>query len=321
MNCCSVLALEKYLSRRYTKAVIYLLFGENEFEKRQKLIGILGNSNSERFDGEDLTREKLQELAIGQTLFGGRAVAIINELSKNAELWAEVPDYFENTERTIIFLETKLDKRTKTYKWLQKCATIETFEQPSGRQISKVVQWCVERAKKAHQLLLPTALAEMIVGRLGTDMMRLDMVLSQLALSEEVNAEFIEKLLPLPRSESAFELFEAALKKDAKNVKQIIHFLEPSGSDVAYQTLGLLVQQANSLVALSLANGDKGKVAQDFNIHPFSLSKLADYSVRLTPERAHSIVDALFVADMQMKTTSVDPWLAVEIALVKICQR
>ena len=47
--------------------MIYLLYGENEFEKRAALAELIGGENVERHDGESLSLNGMQEIAIGQT--------------------------------------------------------------------------------------------------------------------------------------------------------------------------------------------------------------------------------------------------------------
>ena len=100
--------------------MIYLFYGENEFEKRQVIAKLIGDEKATRRDGEDLTLSGMQEIAIGQTLFMSSSIYLISKLSENSEVWSQIPDIKFDDDKVIILVEDKIDKRTKTYKWLQK---------------------------------------------------------------------------------------------------------------------------------------------------------------------------------------------------------
>ncbi len=106
--------------------MIYLFYGENEFEKRQVIAKLIGDEKVARHDGEDLTLAGMQEIAIGQTLFMNSSVYFISKLAKILR-FGQLPDMKFDDDRMIILVEDKIDKRTKTYKWLQKNAKVQNF--------------------------------------------------------------------------------------------------------------------------------------------------------------------------------------------------
>lgn len=296
--------------------MIYLLYGDNEFEKRAALAALVGDMEVVRRDGEELTAAEVCEVVMGQSLFAAEQVVVITDASQNVVLWRELPELLGETATTVVLLETKLDKRTKTYKWLKSHAEVREYAYFTERQKPQLSAWCIERAK-VHGVVLTAAQATALIDRLGFDQLRLDMVLQQLALAGELNDELINALVPLAPAESAFELFAAMLDDDWGKVRAIIAYLEAeNGDDGAYQTLGLLVSQLVQLNALVLSGGDTGAVARDFAAHPYALRKVAPYARRTTPAQLAVINSALAQADEQMKTTRVSPWLLVEVALV-----
>lgn len=260
----------------------------------------------------------MQEIAIGQTLFMNSSVYLISKLSENSEVWSQIPDIKFDDDRTIILAEDKIDKRTKTYKWLQKNAKVQEFSPLSDRQKPQLLKWCVAEAK-IRECELTNRQAEIIVDRLGFDQLRLSNFLDQLALAEKVTDDLIDNFIPLARTENVFDLFVSALAGDYDKVHDIISYLESeSGVDGAYQTMGLLASQATNLTALVLADGDSKLVASDFSASPYVLRKLAPSVKGVDKEKLKRINDALLRADLQMKATSVNPWLLVEAALVGI---
>lgn len=298
--------------------MIYLLCGNNEFEKRAALAALVGDADVVRRDGEELTLADMQEITIGQTLFTQSSVYVISKLSENSNIWPQLPDMQFDDDKTIILVESKLDKRTKTYKWLQKTAKTQEFVPLSDRQKPQLISWCEVQARERGYKLTRTQIGTLI-DRLGFDQLRLSNFLDQLSLVEEITDELIDQLVPLARSENVFDLFVAALLKDYETVHNIISYLESeSGVDGAYQTMGLLASQATNMAALVLAGGDNNMVAADLSVNPYVLQRLSSSARTVDIEHLRRINDALFQADLQMKTTGVNPWLLIETALVSL---
>lgn len=298
--------------------MIHLLHGDNEFEKRAALAALVGDADVMRRDGEALTLADIQEITIGQTLFTQSSVYVISRLSENPDIWPRLPEILFDDDNTIILVESKLDKRTKTYKWLQKTAKTQEFMPLGDRQKSQLITWCETQAHERGYKLTRKQIG-MLIDRLGFDQLRLSNFLDQLALAEKITDALINDLVPLARSENVFDLFVAALSKDYETVHNIISYLESeSGIDGAYQTMGLLASQVTNMAALVLSGGDNNMVAADLSVNPYVLQRLSSSSRTIDIEHLRRINDALFQADLQMKTTGVNPWLLIETALVDL---
>jgi DNA polymerase III delta subunit len=87
-----------------------------------------------------------------------------------------------------------------------------------------------------------------------------------------------------------------------------------------YRLFGLLSSQGFQLAALSITDKASGEVAKELGAHPFVLSKLAPHARKLGPLGARKLIEALAEADSGMKTSSGEPWLLVERALIKIAR-
>ena len=298
--------------------MIYLLHGNNEFEKRAALVALVGDAVMVRRDGEALTLADIQEITIGQTLFTQSSVYVISRLSENPDIWPRLPEILFDDDNTIILVENKLDKRTKTYKWLQKTAKTQEFVPLGDRQKPQLITWCETQAHERGYKLTRKQIG-MLIDRLGFDQLRLSNFLDQLALAEKITDALINDLVPLARSENVFDLFVAALSKDYETVHSIISYLESeSGTDGAYQTMGLLASQATNMAALVLSGGDNKLVAADLSVNPYVLQRLSSSARTIDIEHLRRINDALFQADLQRNTTGVNPWLLIETALVKL---
>ena len=162
--------------------MIYLLYGDNEFKKRAALAALVGDMEVVRRDGEELTATEVCEVVMGQSLFMLEQAVVITDASQNVALWRELPELLGETATTVVLLEAKLDKRTKTYKWLKSHAEVREYAHFTEHQKPQLSAWCVERAK-VHGAVLTAAQATALIDRLGFDQLRLDLALQQLALA------------------------------------------------------------------------------------------------------------------------------------------
>lgn len=299
--------------------MLYVLCGENEFDKRQKLAALIaGGAAPERYDGEQLDVASLRDIMQGQSLFTLERTVIISRLSDNSALWAELPEIAVSGSTKVILLENKLDKRTKTYKWLRKNAEIYEFTPLNERQKPRLAKWCADEARK-RGYALSAVQAETLIDRLGYDQLRLSNFIEQLSFAGEITDDLLDKLAPLAKTESAFELFTAALTGNSSRIHEIISYLEAEGgTESAYRTMGLLASQTVNLNALALSGDDVASVAADFSTNPYVLQKLSSYANKIGSSQLAVINKALFYADLQMKTTSASPWLLIEAALIEV---
>ena len=306
--------------------MIYLLYGDNDFARRQRRAALIDQRPVSYYDADTVTPQTLREVVTGQPLFGGDRVLVLTDMSSQPAIWQQLPTLLAAATSPIILQETKLDKRTKTYKWLVGHATVYSLDSYGPRQRSQLVAWCQSQATQYGYQLQPSQ-AGWLIDRLGYDQSRLDMIIGQLALTDEVDDqradvavvvsdELLHTMVPLPKTESAFVLCEALLDGRLADIHQTIRYLEQEqGRDGAYQTMGLLASQLVQLVGLVFSGGDTAAVAADLQTHTYALRRLVPFAKQLSPAQLAPVSRAFREADLQMRTTSINPWLALEVAL------
>lgn len=299
--------------------MIYLVYGDNDFLKRQAVAEISRGQVVSRYDGETMNEAQLRDVLFGVSLFEADNIVLITGISENSVLWPKLSDILiTETDKTIVFIEPKLDKRTKTYKWLAKNAKSKEFLQFTDYQRSGLINWLITRAKEVGVSLSLTQL-DYIVDRLGFDQSRLDNFINQLTFATKIDDKLLEDMLPMPRSESVFGLFESALDGNIAKIQSTVRYLEQdSGEDGAFMTMGLLASQAVNLTALVLSRGDSGRVITDFGVSQYALGGLVKFARGISRQQLRSIVQILHRADVQMKSTGASRWLLIEVALVEI---
>jgi DNA polymerase-3 subunit delta len=299
--------------------MITLLAGENSFEVNQVMQTIVRTFDgiAERVDGSELELKQLPDLLMGGTLFASHRLVIIKQLSDNKTVWPMLGDWLPRVSDDIhlVLVDAKPDKRTKSYKDLQKVATITEFKPWSERDIAKAEQWVAGEAK-VLSCEIDTASIRLLVHRVGPDQWLLHQALQKLAVLDTITPEIITELIDANPTENVFELFDAALRGNAVKVKQVIATLELT--EDPYRLFGLLSGQAFQLAALAVA-GDKpsAEVAKDLGVHPYGLGKLTTYARQLGRSGAKQVVNAFAEADAAIKSSATDPWLLIERALMK----
>lgn len=298
--------------------MITLLTGENTFEIEKEIQRIIAGFNgvAERIDGSELASRDVPDLLTGATLFASKRLVIIKNLSDNKTIWLNffewLPRVSDDTE--LVLVDTKLDKRTVTYKELKKVATVNEFDLWSERDIGKAEQWAIEEAKKAG-IALNTKSVQTLVERVGPDQWGLFHALEKLALVGEITDEIIESVIDVSPSENVFNLFDKALQGDRLRVSQMIQTLELT--EDPYRLFALLSGQAFQLAALAVADS-AGSVAKDLGVSPYAISKLTTTAKKLGRSGARKVIQTFAQADDDMKLSRAEPWLLIERALMQL---
>ncbi len=299
--------------------MITVLTGENSFQIVRSLQRVIDefDGNAEKIDGAEIEVRQLPDLLMGATLFADKRLVVIKSLSENKTAWTQLGEWLPRVSDDVhlVLVDEKLDKRTKTYKDLQKSADITEFPLWGERDSHQAETWAIAEATNLG-FALDKKSAHTLVVRIGVDQWQLYHALQKLAVVDQVTSEVIEELIDANPTENVFNLFEAALKGDAARVAQMIATLQLT--EDPYRLFGLLSGQALHLFALTVTDKPSSEVAKDLGVHPFALSKLAPYAKKLGKTGAKKVVAMCIQADSAMKTSGHDPWLLIERALIKI---
>lgn len=301
--------------------MIKVLTGENSFEIDRELKRVIAgfDGRAEKIDGSELELKQLPDLLMGSSLFAEKRLVIIKNLSENKTVWTHLGEWLERVSDDIqlVFVESKPDKRTKTFKELQKAATLQEFKPWGERDGYAAEAWAIEEAKK-QGVALTKPLAHKLIERTGIDQWRVFHALEKLAVLDDVTTEMIEEVVDPNPIENIFQLFETALKGDRSTLAAMLRTVELT--EDPYQVFGLLSGQAFQLLALASTDKPSGDVAKEIGAHPFVLSKLSSYAKKRGTSGAKMIIIAFAEADEKMKTSVAEPWLLIEQALMKVAQ-
>ena len=306
--------------------MIILLTGSNDFGLRQACDTLVAEALSkhgvhsiERIDGESFDAARLPDLVQGTSLFASERLVMVRDPSKNKSLWEAIGDSAEkvSSEVTLALIDSSPDKRTRTYKQLQKHGTVRDFPELNEVELTK---WLVTAAK-AEGATLDSRTATYLVRQAGTDQWKLWSELQKLIAADPViTRETIDRLIEPSPQASVFDLLDSALQGNNARAMELLGKLK--ASEDPYKLFGLLVSQVHTLAVVATAQGKSpDMVAKEAGIHPFVVRKMQPLARSLNYAQLQGIITSVAKADMQMKSTGADPWTLLEQSLGKIASR
>lgn len=302
--------------------MITVLVGDDSFAINEQLKAIKADfpGDIERIDGAAVELKRLPDLLMGSSLFSDKRLVVIRDLSKNTSVWGSFSDWIDRVSDDIhlVLVEEKIDKRTQSYKELKKKANIQEFNSWSDRDYRDAEAWTASLAQ-SRGLEIDNSSVRYLVQRTGLDKWRISHSVDMLSVLEQpVDSKVIDETIVASVSENVFAVFEAALQGNVKRIQEMIKTLELQ--EDAYAVFGIIASQTFQLLAIA-RSGDDDSPEKDFSIHPYVASKLRQSARKLGSRGVEEVAIIIADADQSLKTTSVEPWLLVERALVSIARK
>ncbi len=298
--------------------MITVLTGENTFAIRHTYRRLVKEFSGEveRLDGTAFDLTQLPDIFAGSTLFSEQRMVVISDASLNKPLWSALEQWIGKVpeETHIVFIESHIDKRTKTYKLLVKQASIIEHELPDD---ASLLFWLQSKARE-HEVDMPTDIARYLVQYVGKDQWRLMGELEKLILADrQIDRALIQEIAePYPEA-SAFELLDSAFAGKFDRAEELLALL--AEREDPYRFLGLLSSQVIALLALCGAGQRRpDEVARDIGLHPYAVRRLSPIASRLGRSRATRLLGALADCDYRIKTSAVDPWQQLKKVILTI---
>jgi len=299
--------------------MITFLTGENSFEVEAEIKSIISISGlvPEIVDGSAIDLNELTGLLTGMSLFSGKRLIIIKNLSDNTQIWTDFADWLTRVSDDInlVIVDTKPDKRTRTYKELQKLGVVKEHTPWTERDNNKVVEWVIDTAG-SEGLELNKKCVQLLIDRIGFDQWQLWHGIVKLSLLDKVDEQVINDIIDANPSENVFNLFESALRSDRATVSRMIRILELT--EDPFRMFGLLSGQAYQMSTLAVSDEASSIVAKELGAHPYALSKLSSYAKKMGRGGARKVISLFSKADDDMKISAGDPWLLIERALLGV---
>jgi len=306
--------------------VITVLTGANDVTRQARLGELVAGAEAEYIDAADMTAGELRSHLLAQHLFVTERCIVLENASQQKEAWQAIGETIADLDAstTLLVHEPSLDKRSKTYKTLQKHATIEVFDRIPQAQLARIRQWTDAYAAGQHCTLTPAQrdrmceralVADAAPGKFVYDQGLLIQAIDALAPLDVVTDEAIDAVLPPAPHANVFELFRLIVMAPDEALtlcQELRHTEEP------YMVLALLGGQLQQLAALTLGRAATDTVAQDIGAHPFALGRLEPLARAMSVERLRQLVELFARADDLSKSTATAPWQLIETLIHEI---
>jgi len=312
--------------------MIYLIVGTNAYRVQyelQRLVKSLG-VRPEKIDASSLDLNKLADTVRGLSLFQERRLIVIERLSERKDLWDKLGEWASDiaVETYLVLIEPRPDKRTKTFKILQKTAKLVEAMPLTDRQRPAAEKWLLDYASEHSVKLTKTQASNMVARAIVADEKSRSAEIDQLQLTHAVAAlkntvkiddAAIAAVLPPAREFSVFDIIELAVCGKTANLRSALDELRRS--DDVYKVAPLVWLQWSQLVLLAKAEAASTSDTIDLGIHPFVARKLRPLARQLSPKDLAELTELAAERDYQMKTSSVNPWAALEDFLFRVALR
>ena len=312
--------------------MIYLLTGDNTYQVQQQLAKLLGDARAtaRRIDGNGLSVEQLPELMSGMSLFGPAEPLVLRGLSENDTVWQKFIDWIDtaDTDRQIILVEPKLDKRTKTYKTVIKHAEVIETKQWTERDHHLAAEWLRTRAKTLAISLSPAQVEDMVrralmpsekPGSFVIDQMRLHSALQAIGQGSSVTDDMIDAVMPKAMGDTIFDLLAIAAEGNASHVRTILDDLR--AREDAHKVFAIVASQWVQLVSVAIADTPGPELAQELGMHPFVVQKLSGTARQFSRGELRMLTKLCADIDSGMKLSRFEPWDGVDRFTIGIALR
>ena len=172
--------------------MIYLIIGTNAYRAQyelQRLVKSLG-VRPEKIDAASLDLNKLADTVRGLSLFQEQRLIVIERLSERKDLWDKLGEWASDiaAETYLVLIEPRPDKRTKTFKILQKTAKLVEAMPLTDRQRPAAEKWLLDYASEHGVKLTKTQASDMVARAIVDDEKSRSAEIDQLQLTHAVAA-------------------------------------------------------------------------------------------------------------------------------------
>ena len=293
-----------------------VLHGENSYEKDQAIKKLTKNFDGEvaiKY-GDEISISDLPDLFMGQSLFSTQRLVIIKNLSDNKSLWDRLEEWVQRLGdgNHLVLSESKIDKRSLVWKYLQKYAKVQELPLLTSKDKTYVTSWLKECAN-SKGLLLETKYANYLINRIGFNQWYLASAVDKLALAAIVDEPTIDKVSDISNKEVAFNLLEMSLMGKTKQLRIVLDSVKKT--EDPYRVMGLISSQIIQLSAVDAQkNMSTTEIAQELNMKPFIVGKLS----KLTSYYRREYISLIAKVDLCIKTKNTRPWEMIEYLLIQI---
>lgn len=302
----------------------YLLYGEEGYLKKQyrdKLVHAMvqegDTMNFSSYEGKDIRPGELVDLAETLPFFAKRRVILAEDSGFFKNSCEILADYLAevNPSTSFIFVESEVDKRSKTYKAAKKYGSVVEFARQNEALITK---WVLGRIGKEQKKITKSVLG-LFLNRTGLDMSRIDRELEKLLCytldKEVIEAEDVEAVVTEQIENKIFEMVDAIVMHNQKKALDLYYDLLAL-KEASMRILFLITRQFRLLLEVKELTG-KGYSSYDIagkvKIPEFAVRKNQSQAKQFSKEQLLMALKDGAETEERVKTGGLNDQIAVEI--------
>ena len=316
--------------------MIYLLFGEDNFQSRQKLEKIKedfikqdpSKINLAVFDIEETEYKNIKQAIQAQPFLAKTRLIIINNLiskgHKNIqEKFYDLIDAKEIPEsnEVILFETGKVKKNIRLYKIIKKLGKIEEFNPLYGYQLNN---WIENKIKIKKGKISKGAVSKLAV-HVGNNLNQLSCEIDKLIVyknGEEITEEDISLQVKAKLDDNIFNFVDALGRKDKSTALKLLHEQIEQGQNEIYLLTMISYQLRNLIIVKSLSDSgvNQSEVAQKAKLHPYVVQKTMSQINSFNSAKLKVMYHDLLEADISFKTGgAASKMLLLDMLVMKFC--
>ncbi len=308
----------------------YLLFGDEEYLIRQyrtrlitAIVGDEDSMNFQAFKDDKINLEEIIDLAETMPFFAEHRVISVegsgffkSSNEKLAEYLTALPDTC-----ILIFTETDVDRRSKTYKSIVKNGYACDFSMPDENTLLRWIGGRLNHEKKTMAREAWPVFYDRCSDSMDLMSRELDKLLSYTADKDHITKEDVEAITCIPLRSRIFDMIDAIAKKDAPTVlnyyRELLAMKEPP-----LKILALIVRNFRQMLAIREMTDEHindADIAKHLGVRNFVVSKSRSLSRSFSMEQIHALLEDAAETETLVKTGRLDATMAVELLMLRYC--
>lgn len=317
--------------------MVILLYGEDSFRSRQKLKQLKNRFkeidpsgiNLSVIDGNNTDISEIKKQVTARPFLSKKRMVLIENLltEGKSSLQKEAAEFFklflkkESAEIIVIFWEKdNLDQRKALFKILSKTKTIQKFDLLQGYQLNSWIKREIQQKGGDIDQEAANKLAAYVGNNLWQMSNEIDKLLA-FKNKKKITSPDIDILVKAKLDTNIFNLTDAIGQKNKKKALKLLHDQIESGQHALYLLTMVTYQFRNLLIVKSLLeqNKDPYLVSKKSKIHPYVLQKTIPQTKNFSLDELKTIYQKLLDTDVALKTSDLEPVLALDILITSLC--
>lgn len=306
----------------------YLLYGEEDYLKkvyRDRLLRAMISEddtiNFSKYEGKGISVGEVIDLAETMPFFSERRVILISDSGFFKSSEEQLAAYLTEIQPTtyFVFVESEVDKRSKTYKALQKKGHAVDFSMPDEKTLAA---WIKNRVTQEGKTMNDDAWREFL-ERCGDSMEHMDKeaekLLSYTMEQDVITRADVEEICTKQIQTKVFDMISFIASKNLSKVMELYHDML-AAKEPPIRILALIIRQFDRMYLLkdmASLGMPYTAIASKTGIRDFIVRKDLGLARNFSMEQIRNLLEDAADLDERIKTGQLPDQMAVEMLMIK----